>query len=103
MATKKVGKYKKLVVRGGKADIELYVGPKVHDSWKTVSQELDTFTGGHLLNLLEAAQEQGKRLGRAEVMGQVLGLGKQLGKQIDAIERATNYKAPGRPKKKHSK
>jgi hypothetical protein len=95
-----IGKYKKLVVTGGKADIELYVGPRIHESWKTVSQELDTFTGGHLLNLLEAAVEQGKRLGRAEVMANLMDLGKQVRKQIDGIEKATHYKSPGRPRKR---
>jgi hypothetical protein len=100
MATKKTAKYKKLTVKGGKKNIDLYVGPKVHNSWKEISQQLDVYAFGHLINLLEAAQEQGKRLGRAEVIEGVLGIGKQIGKQIDALERTTGYKGPGRPKKK---
>jgi hypothetical protein len=48
---------------------------------------------------LEAAQEEGKRLGRAEMMPKVIDMKKQFGKIIDGIEQETKYKAPGRPRK----
>jgi hypothetical protein len=94
-------KYTKLQLKGGKSLITLYAGKRVHDSWKAVSQKFDLFEGvTDLFNVLEAAVEQGKRLGRAEVMSEVKNLEKALGKQINAIEKAIPYKAPGRPKKK---
>jgi hypothetical protein len=93
-------KYTKLQLKGGRTLITLYAGKRVHESWKAVSQKFDVFDGvTDLFNVLEAAVEQGKRLGRAEVMAEVKNLGKTLGKQISAIEKATPYKAPGRPKK----
>jgi hypothetical protein len=94
------GKYKKLKLNGSKSDIALYVGPRVHQSWKVVAERLDAFEGGHLINVIEAAVEQGKRLGRAEVMKQVDDLRRLFGKEIAAIEKTTIYKTPGRPRKK---
>jgi hypothetical protein len=94
-------KYSKLQLKGGSTAITLYAGKRVHESWKAVSSQFDVFEGlTDLFNVLEAAVEQGKRLGRAEVMGELKSLEKLLGKQINAIEKATPYKAPGRPKKK---
>jgi hypothetical protein len=94
-------KYNKLQLKGGSSAITLYAGKRVHDSWKVVSSKFDVFEGvTDLFNVLEAAVEQGKRLGRAEVMGELKSLEKLLGKQINAIEKTTSYKSPGRPKKK---
>ena len=57
MATKKAGKYKKLTIKGGggkQKDIAIYAGPKVHESFKVVSENLDVYNGfHHLFNLLE--------------------------------------------------
>jgi len=45
--------------------IEKYGLQEVRDSWSTVCQKLDVYTGvTDLINLLEASMEQGKRLGR---------------------------------------
>jgi hypothetical protein len=45
--------------------IEKYGLQEVRDSWSMVCQKLDVYTGlTDLINLLEAAMEQGKRLGR---------------------------------------
>ncbi|SEG66769.1 hypothetical protein SAMN05421819_4157 [Bryocella elongata] len=102
-STKNAGKYKKLDVIGGNKSITLYVGPKIHHSWDIVSEKLDLFAGAHLINLLEAAQEQGKRLGRAEVMEKMTSLQNEIDKEISKIEKTTNYKTPGRPKKNPKK
>jgi hypothetical protein len=62
-------KYTKLQLKGGSTSITLYAGKRIHDSWKSVCEKFDVFEGAtDLFNVLEAAVEQGKRMGRAEVI-----------------------------------
>lgn len=94
-------KYKKLTLHGGTSTITLYGGTSIHSAWKEVSSKFDLFDGvTDLFTVIEAAIEQGKRLGRAEVMTGLKNLEQSVSKQIIAIEKATPYKAPGRPKKR---
>ena len=97
MATNKDGK---LVLRNGNSSITLDNGSYLRDSWKAVTEKFDVYESRHLFDILEAALEQGKRLGRAEVTTELKSLEKSFGKQINAIEKGTFHKASKKHKKK---
>jgi len=71
------------------SSIEHYLGTRIPNSWKIVSRRLDLFTFGHFINLLEAALEQGTRLGRVESMERPESFQRLAGREINAIEKAT--------------
>jgi hypothetical protein len=81
-------KYVKTLVPLSKGKISIYASPKIAAAFKVLT-ELDLFSGVKMLELIEAAYNQGNKDGARKVK-----------LQFETMMKAIPHQNPGRPKKK---
>ncbi|MFN6507751.1 hypothetical protein [Xanthomonas translucens] len=89
---KGVPRNKKNVVATNKSQIAIYASPKISKAMEIIG-EMKIFEGVKVLEVIEAAYNQGKKDGARDAFDHV-----QTG--ITAAQKAVPHKNPGKPKKK---
>jgi hypothetical protein len=74
-------------------DVSIYASHRVADALEEITDKTDLYDGVRLVQILEAAYQQGKKDGAREVF-------ETVDKSLAATKRQIRHKPPGRPKKR---